>query len=508
MPASTSADLTARFLLRCAQEPSRYRTEAHGAEAPLVDTDVVMRLALGRHVRLADAVLDGVAAGALRAAALGYVREVFFHRDASPYQTLGLAVEASPAAIRERFRLLMLLVHPDRQQPGVDWPDRCAAQANRAYAILRDPEARAAYDRERVAKETAVEAARQAGMAKARPLAPAPGHGVVVRQWRPPPRPLPPEWLTARVGGWVREHPAATAFALLLGGAALVTGTVALWESESASLVRAPPRPPAAASTASLPVTPAASPLPEVTAPEAVPPVAAAPEAVPPVAAAPVVPVAAAPAVVVVATAKPAVPLSVAPKASPVAPPPAIAMPIDMAPLPLRPGLASHPAPRPAVAVFAAPAPAREAPRAARADEEVAARAAPAPPAAPGAAPSSDEIEAFFARFVDAYAGGRADAIAAMFDADAKVNERQGRAAIRNEYAEVFRQSAWRRLQLTRIHWRRAGDAARATGEAVTTIDWGDGREVTQRFQIGVELVRRDGHVLITRLTRGPGATP
>ena len=68
--------------------------------------------------------------------------------------------------------------------------------------------------------------------------------------------------------------------------------------------------------------------------------------------------------------------------------------------------------------------------------------------------------------FVDSYDRGRLDAFAALFDDDAGPNQRQGRAAIRSEYDELFRLSGWRRMQLTahRLEARRAS-APYAKGE-------------------------------------------
>ncbi|MBK7332183.1 MAG: DnaJ domain-containing protein [Betaproteobacteria bacterium] len=108
---------------------------------------------------------------------MGYLREVFFRPDASPYQTLGLAPDVPQDAVKERFRLLMLLVHPDRQGAGPAWPDRCASQANQAYAILRDPGSRAAYDRQEREKAAAAQAAQQAAVAKAAALKSRPSRG-------------------------------------------------------------------------------------------------------------------------------------------------------------------------------------------------------------------------------------------------------------------------------------------------------------------------------------------
>ncbi|MBK6395433.1 MAG: DnaJ domain-containing protein [Betaproteobacteria bacterium] len=247
MPGSPSADRTARLLLRYARDPSRYRTEARGPDASLVDTDVVLRLAQGRRVELGGPTIEGTDTVALRDAAVGYLREVFFRPDASPYQTLGLAPDASQDAIKERFRLLMLLVHPDRQGAGPAWPDRCASQANQAYAILRDPGSRAAFDRQEREKAAAAQAAQQAAVAKAAALKSRPSRGPAGSGARRPPEPpVLPEWLTAGVGGFVREHPAGTAFGALIGAAVLVVGA-ALWDREGGTLVRASrsPEPPA-----------------------------------------------------------------------------------------------------------------------------------------------------------------------------------------------------------------------------------------------------------------------
>ena len=117
------------------------------------------------------------------------------------------------------------------------------------------------------------------------------------------------------------------------------------------------------------------------------------------------------------------------------------------------------------------------------------------------AAAGDAEIEALFANFVDAYERGRLDAFAALFDEDADTNLRRGRAAIRGEYDELFRLSQWRRMQLTRVGWRRVGRPRRLpSGEITVKIGWRDGREVEQRVEVDMELVRRDGRVVIARL--------
>ena len=83
-----------------------------------------------------------------------------------------------------------------------------------------------------------------------------------------------------------------------------------------------------------------------------------------------------------------------------------------------------------------------------------------------------------------------------------QAGERRGRAAIRLEYDDLFRRSDWRRMQLTRVSWRSAGDAAQARAEAAVRIGWRDGGEVEQRIALDVELARRGGRVVITRMSQ------
>ena len=89
-----------------------------------------------------------------------------------------------------------------------------------------------------------------------------------------------------------------------------------------------------------------------------------------------------------------------------------------------------------------------------------------------------------------------------LFDDDADTDVRHGRAAIRGEYDELFRLSQWRKMQLTRVNWKRVGDRTVAKGEITVRIGWRDGREVEQRLAVDMEFVRRDGRVMIARLSQ------
>jgi hypothetical protein len=173
---------------------------------------------------------------------------------------------------------------------------------------------------------------------------------------------------------------------------------------------------------------------------------------------------------------------------------------------------ASPPPPRVDTAPATPNAPAAVASVAAVPPAVVATVAAIAPTATPPAAlaateptsPTNAEIEALFATFVESYDRGRLDAFAALFDDDAESNLRRGRAAIRGEYDELFRLSSWRKMQLTRINWKRAGERTYAKGEIAVRIGWRDGREVDQRIAVDMEMAHRGGRLVITRLSHQP----
>jgi curved DNA-binding protein CbpA len=66
--------------------------------------------------------------------------------DPDPYAVLGVSPDASPAQIAHAYRRLIRAEHPDRHPH----PDPTALTATAAaYAILRDPARRAAYDQRR-----------------------------------------------------------------------------------------------------------------------------------------------------------------------------------------------------------------------------------------------------------------------------------------------------------------------------------------------------------------------
>lgn len=80
-------------------------------------------------------------------AARFYLREVLLFADADAYRVLGVVPDAATAKIKEHHRLLQRWLHPDRRDG--DWESVFATRVNAAWAELRTPARRAAYDARR-----------------------------------------------------------------------------------------------------------------------------------------------------------------------------------------------------------------------------------------------------------------------------------------------------------------------------------------------------------------------
>src|SRR5205814_1920418 len=141
--------------------------------------EVVMRLARGRPVKITNQPFRTPhAAQELARAALPFAGRMLFREDASHYQVLGLAPDASPASIREHHRLLIQLVHPDRYNDGLVWPEGIAARVNRAYSVLKNEGMRATYSQPYADARARSEAAVRTATAFSRPS------GIPVRRSR------------------------------------------------------------------------------------------------------------------------------------------------------------------------------------------------------------------------------------------------------------------------------------------------------------------------------------
>lgn len=494
MPQRPTADRTAKLLLWSQKEQARFHADPRG-EAPVLDAETVLKLALGRHVEFSDPALKRVSAATLRAAAAARIRQFHFRTDATLYQVLGVTPNATEQEIKEAFRFLMQLIHPDRQGARREWPDAFAARANHAYAILRNVDSRAKFDREETERAARARVAQGAAAVAAAPQAahwPKPGR--VTR--RPPPAALP-EWLTAGVGGFARAHPAVVAFGMLIGIAVLVIGSVA-WERDGARLAREMRNP----TPSSLPDPLHASAVPAVTAPE---PASDTPVNVDmPTPARTLAPAPEAGAGARLA-ARPAEGARMTGTPERSAPEPDLRMaqreePATIAPKPAAVSVVINQAPALPESAITPPVLPDAAP--------VRIVAAPAPmlSASTVQAPKADEIETLFMAYVDSYNRGRLDAFAALFDDAAQTSQTQGRAAIRREYGDLFQRSERRRMTVSRMSWKPSSEVAQISADAAVRILWRDGRESEERLTLDMDLARRDGRVVIIRLSQQAGA--
>ena len=101
--------------------------------------DSVISWAMGR---VAD--VDSAQNSNLQQAAIFFVLRACFRQENTYYEVMGLGRYFSPEVLRVRYRALMSLTHPDKGMGGL--PTNAAGRINQAYEVLRDPEARRAYD--------------------------------------------------------------------------------------------------------------------------------------------------------------------------------------------------------------------------------------------------------------------------------------------------------------------------------------------------------------------------
>ena len=125
-------------------EPTRFGELVRGGGVLPADTLVVMRTA-------AEAVRDGRQHGLdeHRRAALFFVEHVLLAYEADHYRVLGLNRDATADQIREHYRVMMGIFHPDRQGWADSDREKLSARINLAHHVLRDDQRRAAYDLER-----------------------------------------------------------------------------------------------------------------------------------------------------------------------------------------------------------------------------------------------------------------------------------------------------------------------------------------------------------------------
>jgi len=448
------AAAVATQLLEFFRDPARYRPAWIHGEAPLPEGHVVLKFALGRLSPGWQRDLSKHDKEALVEAARAFVRQVCLWERSTHYQVLCLDPAAPAESVRENYRLLMALLHPDRQEDAAEpeWPTGCAQRVNESYAVLSDSQQRAEYD-------AALHHAHPAGeleMAEPMPMR-GPRHrrrpahlrtfavvsGVVVTLF------LVQAW-------WVNDTPRHYALlerALPLSSAqwmreAISDGVPRFLEMRHAMSfdpieLLDPPKAPRRLAT----WVPAA----EVVAQHA--PIPAPPD--PPTAAVPVLAVEAAPQRVTI----------VAPKPASAAPPAA-------------------------------------APRLVLAQSTASTSPVPQPASLPSS-PSAQDIELLVARVVSYYEQGDAGALMGLY-ASGEPGFFEGM-RVRGIYSEFFRATKDRRLRMDHLDWQTAPDTARARGEATLIAELADGSgKLERKVPVELDIAMRDGQARLTRLNLYP----
>lgn len=132
-------------LLDYSRSPGKYQVGLRQPQPLFAALRDVLQIAVGR---------DGAAApGAeqesisVRDAARFFVRTALLYPGADHYALLGLDRKAEHADLKDRYRLMMRLLHPDFSGPGAGaWPADAAVRVNRAYDTLSSAVQRRAYD--------------------------------------------------------------------------------------------------------------------------------------------------------------------------------------------------------------------------------------------------------------------------------------------------------------------------------------------------------------------------
>lgn len=158
------ADL-ADALLDFQERPGRHAVALREPRVLFERITEVLVLASGRSVEGLPA--DPTAVDALRDAARFFVRTALLRPGADHFSLLGLSPGFDPATLREHYRMLIRMTHPDfASVAGVDWPADAATRINLANDVLSSDERREAYaqslQRTRTAGGTAPAAARWA----------------------------------------------------------------------------------------------------------------------------------------------------------------------------------------------------------------------------------------------------------------------------------------------------------------------------------------------------------
>lgn len=128
-------------LLDYHRHPGKYSTALREPAVLFASIRVILQLAAGKLGHEEHS-------ASLQRAAVFFIRLAVIFPGADHYTLLGVTRASDAATIKEHYRLMMRLVHPDfAAGPGSTWPSDAATRINLAYEILRSPEKRAEYEK-------------------------------------------------------------------------------------------------------------------------------------------------------------------------------------------------------------------------------------------------------------------------------------------------------------------------------------------------------------------------
>lgn len=138
-PPSTSSVPAA--LLDYFEAPGKYQLTLRQPAVLFSSVREILQLASDRSAA------DAPQSGELREAANFFIRAALLYPGGDHYAVLGLAPGENATDLKERYRLLMRLIHPDfAGTAGMAWPADAAVRVNRAYEVLSSPVLRREYD--------------------------------------------------------------------------------------------------------------------------------------------------------------------------------------------------------------------------------------------------------------------------------------------------------------------------------------------------------------------------
>jgi hypothetical protein len=132
-------------LLDFSHSPGKYQVGMRQPELLFTGLREVLQIAVGRAGEATPA--RTAESAALRDAARFFVRTALLYPGADHYALLGVDRKVVNSDLKDRYRLMMRLLHPDFSGPGAgNWPADAAVRVNRAYDTLSSAVQRRLYD--------------------------------------------------------------------------------------------------------------------------------------------------------------------------------------------------------------------------------------------------------------------------------------------------------------------------------------------------------------------------